>query len=41
MSVTNEEPSFNFSLNSKINQKSKQIIKNNSLKLQGGIKMQN
>ena len=38
--VTNEETSaLNYSLNSKINQKAREIIKNNGIKVQGSAKI--
>ena len=37
--VTNEDATFNYSLNSKINQKARDIIRNNGIKVQGSAKV--
>ena len=39
--VTNEEATLNHSLNSKINQKAREIIRNNGIKVQGCAKVSN
>ena len=39
MMVTNEDATFNYSLNSKINQKARDIIRNNGIKVQGSAKV--
>ena len=39
MMVTNEEAQLNFSLNAKINQKARDHIRNNGIKVQGSAKV--